>query len=117
MNVRSFCYPLQLVLLSGALLSWLGQTAVAQADSGSAKSLPAVLNEVAPPDRFERILWCADSKLGPELARKWGYTAVQLGRGGDAAHGAPPPVISKSHGSCASRELATWLQHALNGRL
>ena len=85
MNVRSFRYPLQLVFLSGALLSWLGQTAVAQADSGSAKSPPAVPNEVAPPDRFERILWCADSKLGPELARKWGYTAVQLGRGGDAA--------------------------------
>lgn len=39
---------------------------------------------VEPPQRFERILWCADGKEGPKLARRSGYTAVQLGRGGDA---------------------------------
>ena len=84
-NVRSLSVPLPLASLSLALLFWLCQTAVAQVDSGAAKSPAAVQGEVAPPKRFARILWCADGKLGPELARKSGYSAVQLGRGEDAA--------------------------------
>lgn len=44
---------------------------------------------VAPPQRFERVLWCSDAGAGPKLARKSGYTAVQLGRGAD-----PTPVRS-----------------------
>lgn len=39
---------------------------------------------LAPPQRFERVLWCSDMDAGPKLARATGYTAVQLGRGGDA---------------------------------
>lgn len=38
----------------------------------------------APPQRFEKVLWCSD-EAGHALARARGYTAVQLGRGGDAA--------------------------------
>ena len=49
-----------------------------------AQSLSTQAAQVAAPERFERILWCGDGKDGPELARKSGYTAVQLGRGGDA---------------------------------
>ena len=44
--------------------------------------------EVAAPQRFERVLWCADGD-GVALARRSGYTAVQLGRGGD-----PTPIRS-----------------------
>jgi len=45
--------------------------------------------QVAPPQRFERVLWCSDGEAGPKLARRSGYTAVQLGRGGD-----PTPLRS-----------------------
>ncbi len=38
-----------------------------------------------PPTRFERVLWCADPARGAPLAKQNGYTAVQLGRGGDPA--------------------------------
>lgn len=44
---------------------------------------------VAPPQRFEKVLWCSDPVAGPALARRSGYTAVQLGRGGD-----PTPLRS-----------------------
>ncbi len=40
---------------------------------------------VSPPQRFERVLWCSDMDAGPALAKREGYTAVQLGRGGDPA--------------------------------
>ena len=59
------------------------------APSGRALAQVETTDSVAPPQRWERILWCADAKLGPELARKSGYTAVQLGRGAD-----PVPVRS-----------------------
>jgi len=44
---------------------------------------------VAPPERFEKVLWCSDVEAGPALAREAGFTAVQLGRGGD-----PTPLRS-----------------------
>ena len=44
---------------------------------------------VAAPQRFERVLWCAEGGEGAALARGSGYTAVQLGRGGD-----PTPIRS-----------------------
>lgn len=66
-------------LVVGLLLAMLcGITALPAQSSSTQKA------KVAAPQRFERILWCADGKAGPELARKSGYTAVQLGRGGDA---------------------------------
>ncbi|HZN37794.1 MAG TPA: alpha-amylase family protein [Planctomycetota bacterium] len=37
------------------------------------------------PVKFERILWCSDPGKGAALAKEQGYTAIQLGRGGDAA--------------------------------
>ncbi|MGK0153416.1 MAG: hypothetical protein ACI9SE_000360, partial [Neolewinella sp.] len=64
----------------GLLLVVLGGPAALSAQSSSRQKA-----NVAAPQRFERILWCADGKAGPKLARKSGYTAVQLGRGGDAA--------------------------------
>lgn len=64
----------------GLLLVMLGGPAALSAQSSSRQKA-----NVAAPQRFERILWCADGKAGPKLARKSGYTAVQLGRGGDAA--------------------------------
>lgn len=42
-------------------------------------------NGPAPPRRFERVLWCGDADAGPRLAKRLGYTAVQLGSGGDPA--------------------------------
>jgi len=39
---------------------------------------------VRAPQRFERILWCSDGENGPKLARRAGYTAIQLDRGADA---------------------------------
>ena len=84
-NVRSFCVPLQLAYLVCVSLFWLGQTATGQVNSSSTNSPSLMQGQVAAPERFERILWCADSKAGPKLARKSGYSAVQLGRGGDAA--------------------------------
>ena len=41
--------------------------------------------QVAPPQRFERVLWCSDAEVGVPLARRSGFTAVQLPRGGDPA--------------------------------
>ena len=84
-NVRSFCVPLQLAYLLCVSLFWLSQTATGQVNSSSTNSPSLMQGQVAAPERFERILWCADSKAGPKLARKSGYSAVQLGRGGDAA--------------------------------
>ncbi|MEC7726410.1 MAG: hypothetical protein VYD05_12900, partial [Planctomycetota bacterium] len=48
----------------------------------TSRSAPA---QVAPPRRFERVLWCSDAEAGPALARRAGFTGVQLGRGGDPA--------------------------------
>lgn len=39
----------------------------------------------APPARFERVLWCSDARASAGPAAALGYTAVQLGRGGDPA--------------------------------
>ena len=47
-------------------------------------SVRAQALEVQASQRFERVLWCADRDAGPKLARRLGFTAVQLGRGGDA---------------------------------
>lgn len=58
-------------------LAPLAAPALAQRDGA-----PAAL---APPRRFERVLWCGDADRGPALAKRLGYTAVQLGRGGDPA--------------------------------
>jgi hypothetical protein len=44
---------------------------------------------VAPPARFESVLWCADLALGAAFAKQHGFTAVQLGRGGD-----PAPLVA-----------------------
>lgn len=55
----------------------------------ASRQAPAGKARVAPPQRFERVLWCADGKQGPEFARRSGYTAVQLGRGAD-----PTPIRS-----------------------
>ncbi|MFT4512789.1 MAG: hypothetical protein ACI89X_003135 [Planctomycetota bacterium] len=66
-------------LVAGLLLAMLCCVTALPAQSSSTQKA-----KVAAPQRFERILWCADGKAGPELARKSGYTAVQLGRGGDA---------------------------------
>jgi hypothetical protein len=67
-----------------SLLSWLvvlaGSSLVAQQEE----------QRVAPPQRFEKVLWCSDADAGPKLARSSGYTAVQLGRGGD-----PTPLRSQ----------------------
>jgi len=35
--------------------------------------------------RFDRVLWCAELGRGARLAKDLGFTAVQLGRGGDPA--------------------------------
>ena len=43
------------------------------------------------PVRFERVLWCSDLPKGAALAKAQGYTAVQLGRGGD-------PAVAEEHG-------------------
>ena len=70
----------------------LASTVLAQAadEASTAKAEVATRHlTVPPPSRFERILWCGNAKTGPQLARKSGYTAVQLGRGGDA-----PPLRS-----------------------
>ena len=68
---------------------------------GSASLLPAAVllalaalraqqePAIEPPQRFERVLWCAEGGGGAALARQNGYTAVQLGRGGD-----PTPLRS-----------------------
>jgi|GEM_PF-6276108 len=63
-------------MASVSLVSWLALLTLA--------TLPAQ-GEVAPPRRFEKVLWCSDGESGPALARRGGYTAVQLGRGGDPA--------------------------------
>ncbi|HEB52707.1 MAG TPA: hypothetical protein ENI87_05585 [bacterium] len=55
-----------------AFLCWLPLTAFAAAQERA-------------PSRFEKVLWCSDVADGPRWARAHGYTAVQLGRGGDAA--------------------------------
>lgn len=53
-------------------------------------ALPLVGQQpVEPPQRFEKVLWCSDPEAGPALARRAGFTAVQLGRGGD-----PTPLRS-----------------------
>jgi hypothetical protein len=43
--------------------------------------------EVAPtpPQRFERVLWATDAARSAAATKQLGYTAVQLGRGGDPA--------------------------------
>lgn len=64
--------------------SLLASTALAQVADQAPASKAAATPVVQPPQRFERILWCGNAKTGPQLARKSGYTAVQLGRGGDA---------------------------------
>lgn len=63
-----------------AVTSWLG----ALASALPAQSADALL----PPERFERVLWCADFVHGLAPARALGFTAVQLGRGAD-----PAPVL------------------------
>lgn len=84
-------------IVGGALRAarWLGEgllglaflsPALAQAGEVRSATSPAEAEAsvVAPPQRFERILWCSDDDGGPKLARASGYTAVQLGRGADA---------------------------------
>lgn len=63
-----------------ALLCFGGNVAAQAAPAEAANTL----SSIAAPQRFERVLWCSDSEAGPKLARKSGYTAVQVGRGGDA---------------------------------
>ncbi len=46
----------------------------------------------SPPSRFERVLWVSDAN-GVESAARHGFTAVQVGRGGD-----PAPAIAKGLG-------------------
>ena len=43
--------------------------------------------------RFETVLWCSDTASGAPLARRLGYTAIQVGRGGDSA-----PVLAAGLG-------------------
>lgn len=62
--------------------SWLGALLLAAAAEAQE---PAPVSQPAAPARFERVLWCADTALGPELAKRLGFTAVQLGRGADPA--------------------------------
>lgn len=55
-----------------------------------ATALPAQSAAVVPPpERFERVLWCADPGRSLAPARTLGFTAVQLGRGMD-----PAPVLA-----------------------
>lgn len=48
----------------------------------TSRSAPA---QVKPPPRFARVLWCSDAVAGPALAKRAGFTGVQLGRGADPA--------------------------------
>ncbi|MCK5945161.1 MAG: hypothetical protein KAI24_24440, partial [Planctomycetes bacterium] len=66
---------------------WLLSFTISAVVSLSAQQQPEP--QVAKPQRFERVLWCSDLDAGPKLARASGYTAVQLGRGGD-----PTPLRS-----------------------
>ncbi|MFK7740494.1 MAG: alpha-amylase family protein [Planctomycetota bacterium] len=57
----------------------------AQAVSAAASKPAAESVAIRPAQRFEKVLWCSDAAVGPALARRTGFTAVQLGRGGDPA--------------------------------
>ena len=48
---------------------------------------------VAPPTRFERILWTSDLPRIAPLAARFGFTGVQVGRGVD-----PAPAIESGLG-------------------
>jgi hypothetical protein len=53
----------------------------------------AAAQDVPPPTRFERILWCAVPDSGHAVAKDLGFTAVQLGRGED-----PAPLAARGLG-------------------
>ena len=55
---------------------WLATLLLAAAASGQAPS------SVAVPKRFQPILWCGDPARAA-VARELGFSAIQLGRGGD----------------------------------
>lgn len=69
----------------GGLLAWLLFAMLALAVASPSLAAQDTATSTKAPQRFERILWCSDAEAGPKLARSAGYTAVQLGRGGDAS--------------------------------
>lgn len=74
--------------LAGRVRGWTAAGAVLLAPlAGQDVAVPK------PPAVFERILWCSDPARGSALARRLGYSAVQLGRGGD-----PAPVLQAGLG-------------------
>ena len=84
-NVQTSCSALHAVWLVLVLVALLAARVAAQVADPAVNSAPAGSSAIVAPQRFERVLWCADRDAGPKLARKSGYTAVQLGRGGDAS--------------------------------
>jgi len=72
--MRALPLPLLMLLLLPPSLATAGGTLRAQQPAAP-----------APPQRFEKVLWVSDAVEGPQRAARDGYTAVQLGRGGDPA--------------------------------
>jgi hypothetical protein len=78
--------------LAAAVLALLPVPA-ALAQARGAAATAATAGAVAPPARFERVLWCSDPVTGVALAKAIGFTAIQLGRGAD-----PAPVAAAGLG-------------------